>query len=98
MIQVIYRWDVSLENRAAFLSAWEKTTTAIREETEGARGSFCIVSVERPTEILTVAKWDELAQWQAFVTTAKSDSMRAMHALGKQLSHDAFEEVADFTV
>lgn len=98
MIQVIYRWDVSLENRAAFLTAWEKTTKAIREATEGARGSFCIVSVERPTEILTVAKWDELAQWQAFVTTAKSDSMKAMHDLGTQLSHDAFEEAANFTI
>lgn len=98
MIQVIYRWDVSLENRAAFLAAWEKTTKAIREATEGARGSFCVMSVERPTEILTVAKWDELAQWKAFVTIAKSDSMRAMHALGNQLSHDAFEEIANFTV
>lgn len=98
MIQVIYRWEVAPENREAFLAAWEKTTKAIREETEGARGSFCITSVNRATEILTVAKWDELAQWQAFVTTAKSDSMKRMHALGKQISHDAYEEVANFTV
>ena len=98
MIQVIYRWEVPPENRTAFLAAWEKTTKAIREKTQGARGSFCIVSLERPTEILTVAKWDELAQWQAFVATAKSDSMREMHALGRQVSHDAFEQVADFTV
>ena len=98
MIQVIYRWEVSPENREAFLSAWEKTTKAIRDATEGARGSFCIVSVERPTEIVTVAKWDELAQWQAFVATAKSESMKSMHALGQQTSHDAYEEVANFTV
>lgn len=98
MIQVIYRWEVSVENQDSFLAAWEKTTTAIRESTEGARGSFCIVSAERPTEVLTIAKWDELSQWQTFVKTAKSDSMREMHALGRQISHDAYEQVADFTV
>lgn len=98
MIQVIYCWEVSARNRDAFLAAWEKTTKAIRESTEGARGSFCIVSVERPTEILTVARWDELSQWRAFVSTAKSDSMYEMHALGRQVSHDAYEQVADFTV
>lgn len=98
MIHVVYRWDVPPENRAAFIAAWEKTTVAIRETTDGARGSFCIASATRPREILTVAKWDELAQWQAFVATAKSGSMQVMHSLAEQLSHEAYEEVADFTV
>ena len=98
MIQIVYRWEVPLENRAAFLAAWEKTTQSIRESTEGARGSICIVSVDRPTEVLTIAKWDELRQWRDFIRQAKSTSMKEMHALGRQVSHDAYEQVGDFTV
>lgn len=97
MIQVIYRWDVPLEHQDAFLAAWEQTTVQIRETVDGARGSFCIVSVDRPTEILTIAKWDELAQWQAFVAGAKLGSMRRMHELGTQLSKQAYEQRGDFT-
>ncbi|MEM9029956.1 MAG: antibiotic biosynthesis monooxygenase [Pseudomonadota bacterium] len=98
MIQIIYRWRVSEENRTAFLDAWRRTTQSIRETTEGARGSFCIVSVDDPTEVLTVARWDNLEQWQVFVTTAKSSSMRDMHMFGEQVSHAAFEQVGDYTV
>ena len=98
MIQIVYRWEVPLENRAAFLAAWEKTTVSIRESTEGARGSICIVGVDRPTEILTIAKWDELRQWQDFIAQAKSTSMKEMHALGRQVSHQAYEQAGDFTV
>ena len=98
MIQVVYTWDVPIENQAAFLAAWEKTTVAIREATPGARGSFCIVSVDNPTEILTIAKWDELAQWQNFVQEAKLTSMKDMHALGEQISSKAYRQKGDFTV
>ena len=98
MIQVIYRWEVPLENQAAFIEAWEDTTVGIRDTTTGARGSICVVSLDRPTEILTVAKWDELAQWQAFIGQAKSTTMRTMHDLGRQLSHDVYEQKGDFTV
>lgn len=98
MIQVIYRWHVDPENQAAFLEAWERTTTAIRETTEGARGSFCIVSVDDPSTVLTIAKWDRLDQWRAFVAEAKSTAMKDMHALGTQVSHEAFEQKGDFTV
>ena len=98
MIQIVYRWEVPAENRTAFIAAWEKTTQAIRETTDGARGSFCIVNVDRPTEIMTIAKWDELDQWRAFVQSAKTGSMSDMHALGTQVSHDAYEQVGDFTV
>ena len=98
MIQVIYRWNVPLENQAAFIEAWENTTVGIRDTTVGARGSICVASVDRPTEILTIAKWDELAQWQAFIERAKSTTMRAMHELGRQLSHDVYEQKGDFTV
>ena len=98
MIQIIYLWEVPLENHGAFLAAWERTTQNIRKTVEGARGSVCIVSVDRPTEILTVAKWDELNQWRGFVKGAKLTSMREMHALGTQVSHKAYEQIGDFTI
>ncbi len=98
MIQVIYTWEVAVENQAAFLSAWEKTTVAIREATPGARGSFCIVSVDKPTEILTVAKWDTLDEWKAFVKEARLTSMKEMHGLGRQVSSKAYLQQGDFTV
>ena len=82
-IRIIYRWVVEQENQAAFVAAWEKATTSIRETTPGARGSFCLVGVENPTEVLTIAKWDDLDQWRAFVKTAQSGPMREMHALGQ---------------
>ena len=98
MIQVIYRWRVEPESREAFLAAWERTTTTIRDTTEGARGSFCIVGVDDPSTILTIARWDRIEQWRAFVAEAKSTAMKDMHALGTQVSHEAFEQVGDFTV
>lgn len=98
MHQIIYRWEVEQHKQAAFLAAWERTTKSIRDTTDGARGSVCIVSVDRPTEIITMAKWDRIDQWREFVKTAKSDAMREMHALGTQVSHDAYEQHGDFTV
>ena len=98
MIQIIYQWDVPVAKQAAFLAAWEKTTLTIRETTVGARGSFCVVSVDTPTEILTVAKWEELEQWQDFIKGAKLTSMREMHELGTQISARAYVQKGDFTV
>ena len=98
MIQIIYRWKVTAENQAAFLAAWSRTTQNIRDTTQGARGSFCIVNAEDPTEVLTVAKWDQIEQWREFVKTAKSSTMSEMHELGEQVSHAAYEQVGDHTV
>jgi hypothetical protein len=98
MIQIIYRWEVPVEHQAAFVAPWEKTTVNIRKTTKGARGSFCIVNVDRSTEILTVAKWDELHQWREFVKGAKLTSMREMHLLGTLVSHDAYEQKGNFTL
>ena len=98
MIHIIYQWDVPIEAQAAFLSAWEKTTVTIREPTKGARGSFCIARVDKPTELLTIAKWDELDQWLEFKKEARHTSMREMHALATQVSVSACEQKGDFTV
>ena len=98
MIQVIYRWRVPEDRQKAFLAAWEKTTCAIREATEGAMGSFCVVGVEEPTEVLTIAKWQSLEQWQRFVEDAKLTSMKEMHDLGERVSAKAYVQKGDFTV
>jgi heme-degrading monooxygenase HmoA len=98
VIRVIYRWQVGVENRDAFIAAWTAITQEIHATTKGARGSFCIVGVDVPTEIVTVARWDELEQWREFVKTAKSAAMAEMHRLATPISHAAYEEIADFTV
>lgn len=98
MIQIIYRWEVPVARQDAFLEAWQKTTVSIRETTTGARGSICLVNADKPTEILTVAKWDELHQWREFVKQAKSTSMSEMHLLGTLLSRAAYEQKGDSTI
>jgi heme-degrading monooxygenase HmoA len=98
VIQVIYRWQVPPENRDAFIATWAATTREIRATTKGARGSLCIVGVDDPTEIITIARWDELDQWREFVKKAKSATMAEMHRLAAPLSQVAYEQVGDFTV
>jgi heme-degrading monooxygenase HmoA len=97
MIQVIYHWQVPAENKDAFINAWAATTQEIRATTKGAGGSFCIVAVDDPTQIITIARWDELDQWRTFVKTAKSATMTEMHHLATLLSQAAYEQVGDFT-
>ena len=97
MIQVIYRWEVPLDNQQAFIEAWERTTLAIRATVPGARGSLCIVSADRPTEILTIARWDELDQWREFINGAHLTRMKEMHELGQQISREAYVQKGDFT-
>jgi len=98
MIQVIYRWQVSAENRDAFIAAWAATTRQIRATTSGARGSFCIAGVDHPTEIITIARWDQLDQWREFAKVAKSAAMAELNRLATLLSAAAYEQVGDFTV
>ena len=97
MIQIVYRWQVPEENKRAFINAWAATTQEIRATTRGARGSFCIVGIDDPTEIVTIARWDEFDQWREFVKTAKSETMAEMHRLATPLSHVAYQQVGDFT-
>ena len=94
---MIYEWDVPVDRQAAFFEAWEETTLHIRETTEGARGSFCIVGIDNPSEVLTIARWDELSQWQGFIKSARHSTMKKMHELGEQRSYRAFEMKGDTT-
>ena len=58
----------------------------------------CVVSVDEPTEILTVARWEELEQWHDFIEGAKLTSMEEMHELGTLISSRAYVQKGDFTV
>ena len=98
MIQVLYRWRVPRENHEAFLAAWEVVTTGIRGDTPGARGSICLASHDDPTEIVTMARWDSRAQWEAFVGAAKDARMRPMRELGELVSMRSYEQRGDHTV
>src|SRR5262249_16767663 len=83
-------------NRDAFIAAWAATTQEIRATTKDARGRFWIVGVDDPTEIITIARWEELDQWREFVKTAKSATMAEMHRLATSLSHAAYEQSRRF--
>lgn len=98
MIRVIYRWKVKEEDQAQFRAAWAKTTTGIREKTLEARGSILLHSQDKPTEFITMARWDRLEDWQAFWDEASSEDMKVMHSLAERLSVEAFKEIEDHTV
>nr|WP_070958856.1 antibiotic biosynthesis monooxygenase family protein [Hyphomonas sp. Mor2] len=98
MIRVIYRWRVDPERLDEFSEAWRRTTRAIHASTPGARGSFGLQSIEAPDEVLTIALWETEAQWRAFIETARSGSMRAMHEIATQLSATAYHQIGDETV
>lgn len=65
-VRIIYRWQVAPENFEAFQETWRATTNHIHDTVPGAKGSFLLRSSESPTEVLTVAKWDNLASWTKF--------------------------------
>ena len=98
MIRVVYRWKVPEANRAAFRSAWAQTTTAIRAETDGARGSLLLESSDDPTEVMTIAHWDSLDQWKAFIGGAPRGQMKRMHELAELVSSTPFRLVEDHTI
>jgi len=76
----------------------EKTTTAIRETTLGARGSVLLQSQTDPTIFTTIARWDRHEDWHAFWEDSARTEMDEMHSLAERLSADAFEEIADYTI
>jgi hypothetical protein len=71
---------------------------SIRERTKGALGSFCFQLAEDPSEVLAVALRETHEQWQRFIETAGSSSMRDLHDIGKQISATAYHQIGDETV
>jgi len=98
VIRVVYRWKVPEENRTVFKAAWRDTTTAIRDSTEGARGSVFLEGCDDPGECMTIAHWDHLDQWRSFIDAAPTSQMKTMHDLAERLSVQAFRQVDDQTV
>lgn len=97
MVRVIYKWDVPPENFEAFRETWNATTNRIHESVKGAQGSFLLRSAEDESNVLTIAKWDALADWKRFFVNQNPESMQAMRKLGERISVDAFEEIEDHT-
>lgn len=99
MIRIIYRWrlkaEADLEN---FRLAWSKATTIIREKTPGARGSFLLQSLNDPTEILTIARWDRLDDWRLFWEDPNRSELSEMHCYAERLSEAAYHEIEDHTI
>jgi len=97
-MRVIYRWRVPAERLSEFIAAWKEVTNEIHATTTGARGSFCLQSVDALDEVLTVALWESEAEWRAFIPTAKSTSMKRLHDIGEQLSATPYRQLGDETV
>jgi heme-degrading monooxygenase HmoA len=98
MIRVIYRWKVEPERSEQFLSAWRLATRAIHAETDGALGSFCLASVDEPSEFLTVALWRSERDWRGFIDEARNGPMAAIHKIAKLLSATPYRQLGDETV
>jgi len=97
MFRVVYTWQVEPEDFEAFRDEWRITTNRIHETIKGARGSFMIRSVDNPSEVVTIAKWDSLEEWQTFWGNSNPEQMQTMKSLGKRVSVEAFEEIEDYT-
>ena len=98
MIRVIYIWRISKEDFNDFCEVWRLTTRKIHETTPGARGSFCLQSIEAECEVITVALWEGEAQWREFIKNAQSSDMRALHDIGELISATPYNQIDDRTI
>lgn len=98
MIRVVYEWRVNVSNQEAFVAAWKKTTTAIRDSVRGARGSTLLRSNDSPEMFLSIARWDSEEQWRSFWKGPDRVEMSEMHALAERLSVRVYEEEGEYTV
>ncbi|MEO0340261.1 MAG: antibiotic biosynthesis monooxygenase [Bacteroidota bacterium] len=97
MIRIIYTWKVDTKNLDVFIETWKRTTNHIHETVKGARGSFMLQNADDPRIIKTIARWDQLEDWQQFWQDSKPSQMQSMHDLGERTSVEIFKEVDDFT-
>lgn len=97
MIRIIYRWQVQPKNFDQFREAWSVATNKIHQSATGARGSFMLQGHEDTSMVLTIAKWDTLEGWEEFWGVEIPKEMKTMHALGKRISAEVYEEIDDFT-
>ena len=97
MVRVVYRWQVPPEDFGAFTHTWRTTTNGIHATVPGAQGSFLLRSVDDPSEVLTIAKWDSFDAWREFWGNQNPEAMQRMRQLGTRVSVQAFEEIEDHT-
>lgn len=97
MIRVMYRWRVSPEKFEEFQNLWRTTTCNIHKTVPGALGSFMMRSHTDPSEVITIAKWENLESWKRFYGDENPKQMQAMRSLGERLSVEVFEEIEDHT-
>lgn len=97
MIRVIYRWEVEPADFEDFKTAWAVTTNRIHESVAGALGSFMLRPISGESQVLTVATWESETCWRSFWGNQDPREMRDMRRLGKRLSVDVYEEIADYT-
>lgn len=50
-----------------------------------------------PSEVITIAKWENLESWKRFYGDENPKQMQAMRSLGERLSVEVFEEIEDHT-
>ena len=98
MVRVVYEWRVEKAQQAAFVAAWEETTTTIRTSVAGARGSVLLRSQDQPDTFVSIARWDSEAQWRSFWNGATQTEMSQMHALAERISVTVYEELGDVTI
>ena len=99
MIRVIYKWRVDPENLEKFESTWRDMTRSIHATVDGALGSFCLQEVDDPSTVLTVALWENEAQWRAFMgDSEKAPLMKSLHEIAEQISATPYKQLGDETI
>ncbi len=70
MIRVLYRWEVAPGAERDFRRWWHEGTLAIRRDRAGAFGSTLLRSRVDPSSFVGVARWQSLADLEAFWSSA----------------------------
>lgn len=97
MVRIIYHWYVEPEQFEQFKNAWHLATNNIHKNVAGAKGSFMMQKQGSPTEVLTVARWDSLDQWENFWEGERPEEMQQMHELGERITVEVYEEIDNQT-
>ena len=97
MIRVIYRWQVQPGGEETFVSAWIEGTQWIRTQINGAQGSLLLRHHCQPLEFIAIARWDSLADWQAFSNAGLPDvgAFHRLAAVSTLVSTEIGEEILD---
>src|SRR5688572_12999723 len=104
MIRVLYRWRISTGREQAFGQAWSTVTRIVQATIKGARGSVLLRDHGEPSQFVAVARWDTLADWQAFhdnhqtILPDAREAIRVMKeaSVGGRASCVIFDEIDEY--